>query len=247
MKLGKQPATRDQRDLRFAAVAAGLQLPKPPSRFGHGTMFRDWAMLGNDTYGDCVFAGAGHETMMTNRIAGRTVRFDDQHVLADYGAVTGFNPDNPDTDQGTNVRDALKYRRATGVADAAGKRHRIGAYVSISPKDFDELMTAVYVFSAVGIGFAFPDTAIGQFNSREPWDVVAGYQIEGGHYVPVVGRASKNLGTCVTWGRRQTFTRTFYSEFNDEAWAIVFPEELRAGKTERGMDLSQLNAALRSL
>lgn len=247
MKLGKRPATRDRRDLRFSAVAAGVELPKPPSRFGHGTLFHDWKLLGNDRWGDCVFAGAGHETMLTNRLAGRSVSFDDRHVLADYGAVTGFNPDNPDTDRGTDVRQALKYRRATGVADAKGGRHRIGAYVSISAKDFDELMQAVYVFSAVGIGFEFPDSAMDQFNHGEPWDVVDRATVEGGHYVPVVGRASRNVGTCVTWGRRQTFTRAFYETYNDEAWAIVFPEELCRGRTERGMNLAGLNDALKEI
>lgn len=246
-KLGKKPATRDDRDIRFAAVAAGATLPVPPSRFGHGTLYGDWQMLGNDQVGDCVFAGAAHETMLTNRLAGRTISFDDTHVLRDYSAVTGYDPSDPSTDQGTDVRQALSYRRRIGVADEHATRHKIGAYVSIHPNDFDELMQACYVFSAVGIGFRFPDSAMEQFDHGEPWDVVDSATIEGGHYVPVVGRASRNVGTCVTWGRRQTFTRAFYQELNDEAWAIVYPEELRAGRTERGMNLAQLQQALAAL
>ena len=246
-KLGKKPFVADSRDFKFAEVAAGLTLPTPPSRFGHGTLYRDWGMLGNDQYGDCVWAGAAHETMLTNRLAGRTVTFDASHVLDDYTAVTGFNPQDPNTDQGTNVRAALGYRRATGLADAAGGRHQIGAYVAISPKDFDELMQAVYVFSAVGIGFEFPNTAMDQFNNGEVWDVVDGAQIEGGHYVPVMGRSSRNIAGVVTWGKRQGMTRDFYATYNDEAWAIIYPEELRNGKTERGFDLTQLQQALASL
>jgi hypothetical protein len=42
-------------------------------------------------------------------------------------------------------------------------------------------------------------------------------------------------------------TRPFYEMYNDETWAIVFPEELRDGKTERGLDLTALNAALQAL
>lgn len=246
-RLGKKPASRDRRDIKFAAIAQQQRLPPPPSRFGHGTLFKDWLMLGNDQVGDCVFAGAGHETMLTNRLAGRTVTFDDTHVLRDYSAVTGYNPSDPNTDQGTDVRTALGYRRLIGVSDERGNRHKIGAYVSIDPNDFDLLMQAVFVFAAVGMGFNFPDSAMEQFDHGEPWDVVEGANVEGGHYVPVVGRASKNVGTCVTWGRRQTFTRDFYEAYNDEAWAIVYPEELRAGHTERGMDLTQLNTALKAL
>ena len=249
MKLGKKPATRDDRDIRFAAIATGVTLPTPPSRFGHGTLFHSdgWGMLGNDQYGDCVFAGGAHEVMLTNKLARRTVEFTDAAVLGDYSAVTGFTPDDPNTDQGTDVREALKYRRATGLADAHAGRHRIGAYVSIRPNDFDELMQAVYVFSAVGIGFNFPSSAMDQFNHGETWDVVEGATVEGGHYVPVVGRSSRNIAGVITWGRRQGLTRDFYEIYNDEAWAMIYPEELRNGRTERGMSLDQLQHALTAL
>jgi hypothetical protein len=78
-KLGKKAASHDDRDIRFARVAAGVTLPIPPARFGHGTLFHStgWGTLGNDRYGDCVFAGGAHEVMLTNKLAGRTVTFDD--------------------------------------------------------------------------------------------------------------------------------------------------------------------------
>lgn len=257
MKLGKKPFVPDARDIRFSVVRAAVTLPTPPAHFGHGLMFKDWLMLGNgpdDTVvpgfqgaGDCVFAGAAHETMETNKLAGHTVKFDGKAVISDYSAVTGYVVGDDATDNGTEVRQALKYRQKVGVVDAKGVRHKIGAYVSINPKSWDELMQAAYVFSAVGIGFEFPDTAMTQFGQRMPWDVVPGATIEGGHYVPVLGRSSLNIGGAITWARRQGMTRSFYETYNDEAWAIVYPEELKNGKTERGMDLAALNAALLAL
>jgi hypothetical protein len=250
LPLGKKPATHDRRDIRLQTLLEQTApLPAPPHRFGHANLYRDdgWSMLGNDRYGDCVFAGAAHETMMTNHLARRTVTFTDEAVLADYGAVTGFTPDNPASDQGTDVRDALKYRQKTGVVDGHGTRHKIGAYVALTPGDWDELMQAVYVFAAVGVGVEFPDSAMDQFDHGEPWDVVDGARIEGGHYIPCMGRSSVGVGGVVTWARRQSVTRAFYEKYADEAWAIVFPEELRAGKTERGFDLAGLNAALAQL
>jgi hypothetical protein len=86
-----------------------------------------------------------------------------------------------------------------------------------------------------------------QFDAGEPWDVVPGATIEGGHYVPVVGRSNPTHCGVVSWAKRQGMSRAFYETYNDEAWAIVFPEELRNGKSERGMDLAQLNAALANL
>lgn len=255
-KLGKKPATPDPRDIRFRAVAA-TQLPSPPARFGHGNLYRDWFMLGNgpdDTVargfqgcGCCVFSGGDHETMLTNKLAGKQVTFFGINTIRDYSAVTGYVLGDDTTDQGTDVRTALKFRAKTGLQDAQHNRHKIGAYVSINAKDWTELRQAVYVFSAVGIGLEFPNTAMEQFDAGDPWDVVPGAKIEGGHYVPVVGASGKNTVSVITWGKRQTMTRDFYETYNDEAWAIVFPEELRNGKTERGMDLSQLQAALGSL
>lgn len=256
-KLGKQAATRDDRDLTYTVVKAGATLPKPPARFGHGTMFHDWQMLGNGPddsvqpgfqgAGNCVFAGGGHETMETNKLAGKIIPITGKQAISDYSTVTGYVIGDDNTDQGTNVRDALKYRRRTGLLDAAGKRHKIGAYVALDPKDYEQLVEAAYVFSAVGVGIEFPESAMAQFDNGEPWDVVPGARIEGGHYIPLFGRSSLNVLGVVTWGRRQAMTRAFAQEYIDEAWAVVFPEELRNGKTERGMDLTQLTSALAAL
>lgn len=259
LPLGKKEFVPSPHDFKLSAVAAaaGWTFPDAPPRFGHGSMFKNWEMLGNGPddsvvpgfkgAGNCVLAGGDHETRETAKLGGKIVTFTGANAIADYSAVTGYVIGDDSTDQGTEVRKALSYRRKTGLIDAAGKRHKIGAYVSIDPKNWDELMQAVYVFSAVGIGFEFPSYAWDQFDNGEPWDVLPGGFIEGGHYVPIMGRSSRNIGGSVSWGRRQPMTRGFYETFNDEAWAIVFPEELKAGKNERGFDLSQLNAMLATL
>ena len=212
--------------------------PKVPTRFGHGSAFKDWKMLGNgpdDTVepgfqgcGDCAWAGPAHETMLTNKLAGKSVAFDGKCVVADYSAATGYVIGDDSTDQGTAVRDMLKFRRSTGVQDVHGNRHKIGAYVRLNAKDWDELMQAVYVFTCVGLGFEVPATQDfwDQFDNHEPWDVTdENASIEGGHYVPAVGRSGKTTLGAVSWARRQGMTQAFYTAYNDESWAIVFPEE----------------------
>ncbi len=184
LKLGKKPAAPRPTDFKFTEFAASIQLPPVPSRFGHGSAYADWKMLGNDHYGNCVWAGAAHEHMLLNKIVHQAdVSFDDSAVLGDYAAATGFDPNDPSTDNGTDVHDALSYRRLTGIADTTGTRHFIGAYVSLDPKNWEHLAQATYIFGAVGIGFEFPASAMDQFNAGELWDYVAGSKIEGGHYV----------------------------------------------------------------
>lgn len=154
-KLGKLPARPGA--VRFALATYAPTLSAPPGKFtSHQTLVLDWQMLANDRYGSCVFSGAGHETMLWNREASRAVPFTDSAVLSDYTAVTGFNPADPSSDQGTDMAVAASYRRKTGVVDANGARHQVAAYLAITPGDKTALKQAIYRFSVVGIGIQFP-------------------------------------------------------------------------------------------
>jgi hypothetical protein len=262
LKLGKRPHVHDPRDIQFKDIRAGLTLPTPPANFGHGTMFkdgedlfRDWDMNGNgpdptvqpgfEGAGDCVFACGAHTTRVTNVLGGHPVEISGKQSIADYSAVTGYVIGDPSTDQGTDMRTALKYRQKTGLLDAAGNRHKIGAFVALTPGDWDEYFQAVYVFSAVEFGFEFQQAQDDQFASGT-WDYVPNSPIEGGHAIPGLGRNS-NRGGVVSWAKHLWITEAFYRNLVDEAYAIVYEEELKNGKTERGMDLAQLQAALKDL
>jgi hypothetical protein len=54
---------------------------------------------------------------------------------------------------------------------------------------------------------------------------------------------------ALTRSGSQQFTRAFYEQYCDEAWAVVYPEELdpRSGLNERGLNLDALNQALAQL
>lgn len=251
LKLGKKPAAPRPTDFKFADFAAAIKLPSVPSRFGHGTAYADWQMLGNDRNGDCVWAGAAHEHMLLNKVVhGTDVPFDDNAVLGDYTAATGFDPNDPSTDNGTDVHAALDYRRKTGIADANGTRHQIGAYVSLDPKNWQHLEQAAYIFGAVGIGFEFPNTAMDQFNAGEPWDYVPGTPPpKEGHYVPTVGSLhAPDQASAISWAKRQVFTVAFYEQYNDESWVYITPEELHNNQTGlHGFDMEKLNSYLTAL
>lgn len=249
LALGKLPPREDPRTLRLSTYLTAT-LPTPTRIFGFGELYGDWGMLGNDRYGDCVFAGAAHETMMWNRLrGGKDVPMSATQTLLDYSDVTGFDPKDPSSDQGTYVIDAMRYRKATGVRDAKGTRHKIAAYLSIDPKNFSLLVQAAFVFGAVGIGFEVPDTIWEQWSNGEYWDVVdPDAPIDGGHYVPVVGsRNSQARVTILTWGRRWQMTKRFYETYNDEAWAMLSEEQLRDGTGIHGLNLEQLKADLAAL
>jgi hypothetical protein len=245
VKLGKKEHVPDARDLKFEKYRT-TKLPKHPTQFGHEKAVNvPWGALGNLDYGDCVWAGADHEHLLWNAEAGKSVQFTDQTALADYSAVTGFNPNDPNSDQGTYTRDALNYRRKTGIVDAAGKRHKIGAYVALNPQDLTQLAEALFVFGCLSLGIQFPQSAFDQFDQHHAWAPVAGSPIEGGHYVPIVAR--RYYFEVVTWGRVQAVTGAFIREFADEAFACISEDALKNGKSPEGFDLSQLQADLNAL
>lgn len=248
MKFGKLPARPNATVLKLANYLDSSVLPKIPAEFGHEKAINSYGMLGNDQVGDCVLAGAAHETMIWGREANDSFEFDDAAVLSDYSAITGYNPADPNSDQGTDVQVAASYRRRIGVVDTAGNRHRVGAYVALTPGDPDELAAAAYIFGAVGIGIRVPAYAEDEFNHIPPipWDVRHGNaSIIGGHYVPVVARRGGNF-CVVTWGTVQEMTVGFYRRYCDEALVYLSTEMLTAGVSPEGFNLAALQADLKT-
>jgi len=245
MKLGKKPAIKNSVSFRFRDYLSLTQAPLPPKTVNHEKGITNWGMLGNDNYGDCVFAGAGHETIAWNKTAGKVVTITDGNALSDYSAVTGFNPNNPNSDQGTDMQAAASYRRKTGIISANG-RHKVAAYLAITPGNRTELKLACYLFEAVGIGIQFPASAMDQFNAGHAWTVVRGAQIEGGHYIPMLGYNSRYI-YIVTWGKVQKMSWAFFDKYCDEAIVYLSEEMLTGGKSIEGFDEASLRTDLVAL
>lgn len=242
-KTGKLPARPGATKLKFADY---LAVDKPPAQYTHTNLVEIWGMLGNDTVGDCVLAGAGHETILWNAEGHKSVNVTTQNALSDYSAITGYNPKKPSSDKGTDMQVAAKYRQKTGVIDDLGKRHKIGAYLAIDYTTPTELKQAIYMFGAVGLGIQFPNSAMDQFNAGQDWTVVKGAKIDGGHYVPLVGYDSKFV-YLVTWGKLIRATWVFVTTYADEALVYLSPEMLINNVSLEGFNLTQLQADLKQL
>jgi hypothetical protein len=248
VKLGKTPARPGAVRFKLSSYTNAAALPPVPATFGHGDLIgaRAWGMLANDRYGDCVWAGAAHETMLLAREAGNCVSFTDACVLGDYSAATGFDTDEPETDQGTDMQRAADYRRKTGIADANGVRHVIAAYLALAPGKLTHLYQASHLFGVAGIGLRLPASAITQNERGEAWEVVPDSSIEGGHYVSLVGRRTDGLAV-VTWGAIQVMTEAFLQEYCDEAIAYVSRECLIDQKSPEGFSYADLMSDLGAL
>jgi len=255
LRLGKKPASRTKKLVKFRDFLDASALPPLPSGdFGHDSLIRStgWGMLGNDLYGDCVPAGGDHETMLwlaEAGIANPTALFSASTALADYSAITGFNRNDPNTDQGTDMEAAASYRRKTGLIDTAGKRHTIGAYVDVDPGNITELWYAAWLFDGVGIGVQFPQQWMDAFHQGPTglWGAVKNPNIQGGHYISGVARTGGRVN-IVTWGDdHPRLTVAGYQQFNDQTLAYASPEKLHSGVDTNGYDWPGLLALLQQI
>jgi hypothetical protein len=247
LKLGKRPARPGAVSFKFGAYFNRAKLPTPPLAFGHERIGVPWGVFANDDFGDCVWAGAAHETMVWTHEGGKTAKFTTDNVLADYAAVTGFNRDDPNTDQGTDMTEAASYRRKVGVVDASGVRHRIDSYLALRAGNVPDLVQATYLAGVAAVGLQFPESAMDQFDKGERWTVVKGASGLGGHYVPAIGRNHNGDILVVTWGRIHAMAPEFYQNYCDEALVYISREMMTDGKTPEGFDADALSRDLNSL
>jgi hypothetical protein len=252
MKLGKKPARPNAVKFKFGSFFHPKELPLPPPIFGHYGLGSGlhWGILGNNSYGDCVWAGAAHETQVWTHHSGKgmPVQFNDPVVLSDYTAVTGFDQSDPSTDEGTDMQEAASYRRKTGILDTHGQRHKVDSYLALRPGDVEQIELATFLLGAIGIGIRFPSTASTQFENHKPWDVDGHSDIDGGHYIACVGKNSDGHLLCVTWGRLHAMTPAFIEKYCDEAIAYVSFDQLDSrGFSPEGFDAETLKSNLVAL
>jgi hypothetical protein len=227
--------------LRLAPHLTGA--PTTPEQRDWLSKVGSWPMYGNDQYGDCVWAAIGHAIIAWTTYAGSPVEVSLEALLQGYADVTGFNRDDPATDQGTVMQDALSYWRKTGVAG-----HRILAFAKVDHTDPAAMKAAIDVFGSLQVGIKFPRVAMTQFNAGKPWALVRkDGGIEGGHAIHA-GAFDPRQYRATTWGRVQSMLPDFAAVYIDEAWAVITPEWLTAaGTTPSGVDLHGLGEELAAL
>jgi hypothetical protein len=243
---GKKPARAGAVKLKFESFFSPSVLPTPPLVFGRPNLIPSWGMFANDRVSDCVLAEAAHETMLWNAVIGNPIPlFDDENVISDYSACAGYDPNDPDSDQGTDMQVAAKYRQNIGIVSADRVRHRIDSYVALRRGDLDQIALATYLFGAVGLGLQMPQSAMTQFDNAEPWSPVNGSPNDGGHCVNCCGRNSHGNFLIVTWGRLQAVTPEFLTEYMDEGICYLTSDWLT--ESPRGFDKDALRAAMKHL
>lgn len=230
----------DERTLKMRDYLAP-SLPMPPVSRTYDKGITAWGVMLNDRLGCCTCSAAGHAIQETSANVGSEITVPDSAVLTAYEAVSGYNPQTGQNDNGAYEIDVLRYWQGTGVGG-----HKNAAYAACSTTNLDDVKACVNLFGFCYIGFVVPSNCIQQFDAGQPWDD-SGSPTTDGHAVIVVDFDATG-GTVVTWGRLQKFTWAWWGKFVDEAWGVVLPDWIAAnGQAPSGFNLQQLLADVNEL
>jgi hypothetical protein len=243
---------------RAIAIAQTLNVlgPAPSTSPGYSALVDklvsgNWGMDGNDQWGDCTCADPAHRLMLwTAQGSGKIVVATTAETLALYSAVTGFNPNDPSTDQGSDLPTVAAYLDKTGFT-VGGKVYKETAWGTINPANTDHWKWAICIFGCVPIGINIQQAQVDQFNAGQPWDYVPGSPIVGGHDVLLVEYQPDGSVQLITWGMRWPATAAFMDPANgivDEVVPAVSSYFLTpSGVAPSGVNLTAMLTDLHSL
>lgn len=245
-KLGRLPEDPSKPRLTLAPhLRATAPPPVSADWYSH---VQAWGVLGNQTWGNCVFAGNGHIVEQQTALGeGDEIIVTDQEALLEYSLVTGFDPnagppgENP-TDQGAYIQDGLADLRKNGLAG-----QKIAAFARVAQGNQTEVKTALAELGALSLGVNLPQSAMDQFDAGQPWTVSGDGTILGGHCIIAVGYDAEYVH-IVSWGKVVPAAWEWLAEYCDEAWAVVSAMWAgKGGKDPEGVDLYGLGQEFAAL
>jgi len=240
-KFGKNAPVREMKTLHFENYGTATGIPFPPKKAWERNISTD--PLGNDLVGDCAEAAPGHAIQNLSMVAhaGSPTQVTREQVVKAYSDITGYNPDDQSTDQGSNMLDVCKYLKKTGIAGVT-----FDGYVALNPQNIDQIHAACFVFGWVYFGISVPVGLANLLNSgQEPpanWNFkeLGGKPSGEGHALAMFGygRFGKQFNS---WGTGYHMDNDFWLANVDEAYALVSSLWIKQnGRSPSGFDYQGL-------
>jgi hypothetical protein len=198
-----------------------------------------WQMLGNDDYGDCVpVTWANLRRLVTALLTSTEVYPTLDQVLTLYKTQ---NPDFPAQDDGMDIQTCLEHLVSEGGPDGV-KAVAFAKVDHTNPAECQAAIALAGLWTGINVDQAQQD----QFRAHQPWDVVKGSPLDGGHSVITGGYGpggEAELGgdeRFITWADETSFTDAFWSEQVEECWLVIWPEMFGTAEFEQGIDVAKL-------
>lgn len=232
--------------LRLASILTGT-LPAVPNHVDYGTKFTDWQMLGNDVAGDCVAVAWANQRALVTAALTNSVDYPTQsQVWAFYRTQNPqFNPNGTAesngpgsaADNGMDIQTALEYAVHSGGPDGV----RAVAFAAVDFTNESELRAAHAIFGQVWYGNNVLEANDAEYWNDQPWDYVAGSPVRGAHAVTGVGYDPADY-RFITWAQETRWTENYRTHEVEEAWVVIWPENLGSKQFQQGINATQLAA-----
>lgn len=267
LKFGRRPARYTRASMiRSQIVAMNFALLGPPPASSDDYVSAvdavtggDWGIDCNDVCGCCTISDCAHQVMLRTANASKIVIPTPSQVLAMYSAISGYDPSQTDsqgnnpTDTGCDELTVEAWMQKTGLDG-----HKTDAYANLNPTNLSNLKWTVQLYGCSRLGIACTDSMIDQFNNGQPWEPVAGAQVEGGHDVPLVRYITDGGSTMyfiVSWGRLQPVTESWLTWVLEDGTPVVEEAHIElasdfiraTGVSPSGFDHDQLVAEITNL
>jgi hypothetical protein len=242
MKLGKLDPVHKPEHVSLAdhMTVAAAWGPVPAGGWEFAVPQSAMDVLGNDVAGDCAEAAALHMIQAQQFNVGKVCVPTRSDAFNLYTRVTGFNPDDPSTDNGTVLTDLLNYWQNTGIT-LGDRVHKIVGWASLDISSIAQLRWAAYTFGGSMLGIRCPQQCE---DNTANWNFAPGLPIIGGHAIIQEGEGSAG-GKLGSWGLWIPATWQFLLGYIDEAYIVVTPDWLnQQQKSPIGLDLNGLVAAM---
>lgn len=240
-KLGRIAPTTNRLSALPSFPDYAAKLPPAPPAMTWADKVQSWPMLANDSVGDCTCAAVGHLIQLWTAANGNGVVPTDQEVLDFYSAVTGYDPNDPSTDQGAVMVDVLGRWHREGIA-VGGQTHRLAGFARTRVGHHGHVKQAINVAGGVCLGIAFCE----QWFDRDVWDVGRGLRPAGGHEIPAIGYNDKTL-TVVSWGRLYEMTWAALDRYCEEVEVAISGDWADEDRSPSDFDLATLLADMGQL
>lgn len=252
-KLGRRPPS-NKPAIQFRTIWTGA-VPEHPAAVDHFAKVSDWGLYGNDKYGVCgPVSIANQRKLVTKYLGGEGVSAtqDDVFDLYRRSGNPNFDPLTHADDNGVDMQTMLEQVVKGGIGMGSGLNPpaKAIAFARVNVKNPDELRAAVAIFGSMVLGVLLEDAQDAQTHTGL-WDYAesplwGGHAILHGRYRDEPGDINDRDGV-ITWGKIVDMTQAFIAHQLEEAWIVIWPENLGTIQFQQGIDLRALAVAYLAL
>jgi hypothetical protein len=228
-------------------------LPPAPPAVDHSQNRHQWGMMGNDKFGDCAVAAAGHMIQEWTSLISHDVQIPDDEIIRVYRIL------DPSLNMGVTAGSVFNYWHDQGIG---GHKIEGSTWVGLNQTHIKD---CIYLFGNCYIVINLPASAKTQLdNNQQTWEVPPEGMVGAGtpgswsppdnegklrayHMVPMIGYDDA-VTEVITWGLLQRMSWNFFNAYGLEAWGVLSTDWIDAkGVSGSGFDLAALREDLKEI